>query len=49
MDTEELIEALLQNVSQIDGVLSCSRIDDEPAIGIELEDGGEFFLTVARA
>lgn len=49
MTKDEVVEALLK-VIQMSGLdPTASKIDGEPAVGIELEDGSEFFIVVQDA
>lgn len=49
MPLEDFLQALLDWVKSDPNVRSASRIDGETAIGIECEDGSEYFITIEAA
>jgi len=50
MTQDELVDALLACCEdRIGDVATASRIDGEPAIGVEMTDGAEYFITVESA
>lgn len=44
MDKDELIKELLAKVKEIDGVTGASVIDGEAVIGVEFDNGAEYFI-----
>lgn len=49
MTKEELLTALADLAGRLTGVLSAGRVEGEDAMGIEMEDGTEYFLTITEA
>lgn len=49
MNKDELLDDLVKHLSRRDDVASAGRVDGEDAIGIEMEDGAEFFLSLQSA
>ena len=47
---DELIKKVAKAIADhVEGVISADRIEGEDAIGVELEDGREFFLDFSEA
>jgi hypothetical protein len=53
MTAEQLVQLILHHLNLASEVASVSRIEGEdgpePAIGVEMQDGSEFFVTVEPA
>lgn len=49
MTKDELLDQLLAKIKEIEAVESASRIDGEDAIGVEMNDGAEYFIELADA